>query len=208
MASSGFRYTPDIRTATEPWREKLGRDYESVVARLVDRDRALEDYVTGTGRPSPTAASLGDRVAFLLSPPECRVFNSGAQGTLSGTPLVLAYDSERYDPWLMHDTVTNPSRITFGVAGVYDLKGMIEWQLNAAGTREFAIRINGATYIAINEAPAANEAQGQTVATDYLMAAGDYAELIVKQTSGGGLNVNASGNFSGEFSARWAGLGT
>jgi hypothetical protein len=45
MANSGFRYTPDVRTATEPWREQLGHDYESVVARLVDRDRALEDYV-------------------------------------------------------------------------------------------------------------------------------------------------------------------
>lgn len=45
MANSGFRYTPDIRAAMEPWREKLGRDYESVVARLTDRDRALEDYV-------------------------------------------------------------------------------------------------------------------------------------------------------------------
>lgn len=61
---AGFRYVPDVQAALEPWREKLGQHYDEVVSKLVDRDRALEDYATLHGtlfttsttrpaRPSP-----------------------------------------------------------------------------------------------------------------------------------------------------------
>jgi hypothetical protein len=41
-----FRYPYDIASTLDPWRSELGGDFESVVARLADRDRALEDYIT------------------------------------------------------------------------------------------------------------------------------------------------------------------
>jgi hypothetical protein len=40
---AGFRYQPDVRTTLEPWREKLGAHFEEVAAKLMDRDRTLED---------------------------------------------------------------------------------------------------------------------------------------------------------------------
>jgi hypothetical protein len=45
MANNGFRYQPDIHSTLEPWREKLGSEFEQVTALLTDRDRAIEDYV-------------------------------------------------------------------------------------------------------------------------------------------------------------------
>lgn len=46
---NGFRYPVDIHTALEPWRQKLGSEFDSVVSRLSDRDRRLEDEF-GAGR--------------------------------------------------------------------------------------------------------------------------------------------------------------
>ena len=51
---NGFRFTWDIRNVLETWRSKLSgspinNDFDSVVSRLADRDRQLED-VLGTGR--------------------------------------------------------------------------------------------------------------------------------------------------------------
>lgn len=43
-----FRYGYDVQAAMEPWRDKLGDDFENVIARLSDRDRQLEDYLSKT----------------------------------------------------------------------------------------------------------------------------------------------------------------
>lgn len=45
MAERDFQYPYPIEAALDPWQEKLGDDYFDVVARLADRDRALEDYL-------------------------------------------------------------------------------------------------------------------------------------------------------------------
>lgn len=45
-----FRYGYDVQSAMEPWREKLGDDYENVLARLSDRDRQLEDFLSELGQ--------------------------------------------------------------------------------------------------------------------------------------------------------------
>lgn len=41
-----FRYPFDIHAVMAPWREKLGQDFDAVVAHLADRDRALEDRLS------------------------------------------------------------------------------------------------------------------------------------------------------------------
>lgn len=48
--SANFRYTPDIVSTIEPWRDELGRRFEDVVSRLADRDRQVEDYLSSLGR--------------------------------------------------------------------------------------------------------------------------------------------------------------
>lgn len=58
MAATGFRYPYDILATLEPWREKLGSEFDSVAARLTDRDRSLEDYVNQV---------IYDRVTSLIT---------------------------------------------------------------------------------------------------------------------------------------------
>jgi len=44
-ANAGFRYPSEVHIALEPWRSKLGADFDRVAALLLDRDRALEDHL-------------------------------------------------------------------------------------------------------------------------------------------------------------------
>lgn len=48
VRSYSFRYDPVIRETLMPWRDKLGNDFDTVVSRLTDRDRQIEDYLNLT----------------------------------------------------------------------------------------------------------------------------------------------------------------
>lgn len=160
-----------------------------------------------------TAADLNayqrDNVAWLgTDKPHCRVRNSAnISHTSSGSYQALTFNSERVDVGGMHDTVTNTGRITVpsGGGGLYLIGGCIEFAANATGLRGAQIRLNGTTVIAVQEAPSvgAGSAHPIMVTTAYQLAAGDYVELMGKQSSGGSLNMLATGNYSPEFWAIW-----
>jgi hypothetical protein len=213
MANNGFRYVPDVQVTLEPWRAHLGQHYDEVAAKLTDRDRSLEDYITGTGRPSPTAATLGDRVAFLLNPPACRVYHNANQSITDATETTVAFNSERYDTNTMHDTVTNNSRVTFNTAGVYVLTFCGLWPAAADYSLVYAtFRLNGATVLDLDQrgttAFSANHTMQLT--TTYQFAAADYVEVRVYQdnTANTARNLTVSANYSPELTATWVGLGT
>lgn len=55
-----FRYPFDVQSAMEPWRDKLGPDFDNVINRLSDRDRALEDALAMPWAPyTPTLTQTG-----------------------------------------------------------------------------------------------------------------------------------------------------
>lgn len=45
IVKRAFKFPFEAVATFEPWREKLGEDFDQVVAILSDRDRALEDYL-------------------------------------------------------------------------------------------------------------------------------------------------------------------
>lgn len=152
--------------------------------------------IVNTGVPGPAGSST-----FIGA----RVYHNANQSTTSTVILALAMNSERYDTNGFHDTVTNNSRLTVptGLGGYYLVTGHVEWAANAAGYRNLFIQVGGATVIAVEqveESDSASISVRQSLSTVYLLAAGDYVELMVQQNSGGALNVNATGNFSPEFS--------
>ena len=133
-----------------------------------------------------------------------RARNSAAIATNSGTATLMTLDSERWDTDTMHSTSTNTSRLTATTAGKYFISGSIEFASGfATGYRRAEIRLNGATVIASQDTtPPANNsitATRVTVSTHYNLAATDYVELLATQ-SAGTVNVNASANYSPEFS--------
>jgi hypothetical protein len=126
------------------------------------------------------------------------------QSITTATVTALTFTAaDRYDNGLLHDPAVNPSRITFTVPGVYVLAGFVEFVANATGYREAGFRVNGTILIGSTNIPtnSASVVTRLNPTAQYQFAASDYVELIVTQTSGGNLNVNATGNLSPEFAA-------
>ncbi|HEX2174158.1 MAG TPA: hypothetical protein VHL09_17125 [Dehalococcoidia bacterium] len=151
-----------------------------------------------------TAAKIADgqiTAAKLATQPAARVYHTAAQAIPNTTSTALAFDSERLDTDTIHDPATNNSRLTRQTPGLYLITGHVNWAANGSGNCCLSIRLNGATVIASQVSPniGAVNSHDQAIATLYPLAQGDYLELIVYQTSGGALDIQAAGNFSPEF---------
>lgn len=156
------------------------------------RIRALEDKLERLRK--------ADAVLTALS---CRVFNSAAISiTTSGVNQALTFNSETYDNGGFHDTGSNTGRLTFPNTGTYIVTGHAEFASNATGYRQLFIQRNGTDPLASILVPAVNGAVTVlSVATLFLFSANDYAELVVTQTSGGALNVDAVNFYTPYFAA-------
>lgn len=165
---------------------------------------------TGTTITSTWGNAVRTAEQFLANPPQCRVYNSAAISiAVSGTAQALTFNSERFDTDTMHDTVTNPGRITFKTAGAFHCWACVEFAANATGYRQIYFRKNGATIIAVQsmQAPPATVGGAMNLSVVYKFAVNDYIECFAAQSSGGALNVVANLEWSPEFGATYVGLG-
>jgi hypothetical protein len=138
--------------------------------------------------------------------PGCRVYNSGAITIANNTTTALTFDTERYDTDTMHSTSSNTSRITATTAGKYLIGGCVRFASNSTGARYLFVVLNGTTNIVASSMAAdANHYPDLNVSTVYDLAANDYIELAVNQSSGGNLDVSVNGNTSPEFWAQQIG---
>ena len=129
-----------------------------------------------------------------------RVYNSANISINNNTETALTFDTERYDTDTIHSTSSNTSRLTATTAGKYIISGNVSIATNSSGSRALIIYLNGSTKIA--QTHLQNNGAGNSdinISTIYSLAATDYVELFAYQSSGGSLNVNATGNFSPEF---------
>lgn len=164
-----------------------------LVNRVAQLDREIERLKVG---------ELGEMDRII---PACRVYNNAAISIPNNTVTALTFNSERWDTDDFHSTVTNTSRLTVPVAGLYYIHGHIQIAAGA-NVASVQIRLNGATYITRHSDPqSSTAAREMSVSTCYSLAASDYVELVVFQNSGGALNVNAVGNHSPEFGMTYLG---
>lgn len=122
----------------------------------------------------------------------CRVFHSANQATVTGVGLVVAFDSERFDTYAMHDVTTNNSRITFHRDGAYIVGCSIRFSADDAGVRDVVIRKNGSVVIARHNTPdigAVVAAIHINIETCYEFKKDDYVEVVATQTSGANVIV-------------------
>lgn len=106
----------------------------------------------------------------------------------------LALDSERWDTDAIHDLVTNNSRLTCVIAGIYEINGLVEFANNATGYRFARVLLNGATVLITDgelNLGASNDVW-MVLAKHWRLAVGDYIELQALQNSGGSLNAVAA----------------
>lgn len=145
-----------------------------------------------------------DRLADVEIPPfeiGCRLRNSSDIAAADSSAVILTFDTELFDTDSMHSTVTNTDRITINTPGKYAIWGNVQWEINTAGRRNIALRLNGdgVNELAVTELgadPITTAVVVQTVSTIYDLAAGDYLQLKVLQTSGGSLDVISRSHYS------------
>ena len=128
---------------------------------------------------------------FLIDPPACSVFNSAAVSVATGTSsTALTANSEQFDNNAMHSTATNTSRITIQTAGRYLFVATVAFAANATGNRRLAFRVNGSTvYESTLVGGTATNSIVLTAPRMLTLAAADYVEALIWQTSGGNLDV-------------------
>lgn len=144
----------------------------------------------------PILAAWGDQIRtnqeFFVDPPACSIYNSTTQSIATGaTGTALNANSEYYDNDSMHSTVSNTSRITIQTAGRYLFIATVQFAANATGNRRLAFVVNGTTTHESQLIAATTSANSVvlTAPRSLVLAASDYVEVVVWQTSGGNLNV-------------------
>lgn len=173
--------------------------------------------ITFTTGNALTAAQMNtyvrDNTNFLFSPPSCSVQRGAdltgitSTSTLSAVPFAPAGGVDWDTDPTMHSNTTNPSRITVHTAGLFHVSGGGKWAIASGGARYMAIRKNGGSNDLCNDSrlPLASDNSWQNVGADVSMAASDYIELYVAQTSGGSLTLLGSANGGAFLQIHWIG---
>lgn len=129
-----------------------------------------------------------------------RVYNSADISTSDSSPTTLTFNSERFDTHDYHGTIS-PSRLTAPVDGTYFICANVIFYGNATGTRTGLVQVNGGTVICGMMVDVDDTSTPyMNMPTVYQLEAGDYAEVIVSQSSGTALSVRSLSAFSPEFS--------
>lgn len=156
-------------------------------------------FAGSTFGTTSTSSALGQDIG-------CRVFHAANQSIPNNAVTILAFNSERYDTDVMHDTVTNNSRITVNKAGKYLVTANVQFDINATGRRLIGVVLNGTTEFARHAVgPSPADVTALHISTIRNLAKGDFLEVQVFQTSGAALNVTSVAQISPEFSAQLVG---
>jgi hypothetical protein len=155
--------------------------------------------LTGT-YPSPTIAPGAVGPSKIGTIPTVRAYNNSDETITNNTFQTLTFDTNRYDSGGLHSTSSNTSRLTAPIGGVYVITANVRWEDNATGLRALHVDktsgvvsgvVEGAsTVLGVDTGSIAR--QGQSVTTQIRLAAGDYLEVLVLQTSGGDLAVKST----------------
>jgi hypothetical protein len=135
-------------------------------------------------------------------PARCRVSKTADQSIPDNAPTVVTFDAEQFDTAGMHDNVTNNSRITIQTPGVYLIVGQASWATNASGRRDLSFKLNGnfasgsGPWGTLSK-PANAGFDAANISQVAVLAAADYVELSVFQSSGGALNLKGGASDTG-----------
>ena len=124
------------------------------------------------------AVAAAAAAVLQTAPPQCQVKKTTTQSISSASTATLTWNTEVFDTSVMHDNVTNNSRITIpATAGLYRVSAQLSLTSSGAALCMINIRKNDTTIIAqggcnaiMNYVGAAGNVSGlvQCVAGDYL----------------------------------------
>ena len=121
------------------------------------------------------------------------VQRTAAQSLSTDTFTPISFDTQNHSYGSMHSLTTNPTRVTFPVAGRYLFTGYTDYAANTTNNRQTAIRYNGTTYKGVAAIKSATALSTTAVFFAAIIdtLAGDYAELVGYQDSTASLDVTA-----------------
>lgn len=161
---------------------------------LTDQLTVNPNGITVAGTITEGSTLLTDKYQ-ILDAPVCRATRNGNQSINNTTWTKIDLDGEDIDPKAMHSTVTNITRVTVPVAGVYRVYGRVQYEANATGIRGIDFYKNNSglsltsTYV---DNLGAGTSASATNSAIVKCAANDYIEILGYQSSGGALNVQAA----------------
>jgi hypothetical protein len=142
--------------------------------------------------------------------PAARVVRSTNQKLTNNRFVVIAFDVEQFDTAAVHGP-PDPTRLTAPVAGVYEISGTACWEHDPDGHRALRLQVGGqADLVGVQDdaqdvnTPFALDSMCQNASTVAELAAGDFVQLQVLQSSGRTLGVVANA-FSPVLSMSWIG---
>lgn len=159
--------------------------------------QSTHDPTTGQVIPASWGDIVRNDLEYLArNKPHCRVFNNAGLTIATTTATVVTFNSESLDVGAMHSTVTNTGRITVpsGEGGWHGFGASGSWAANGTGYRSLLVRLNGVTGLIGEGKPPVAGGDGTDMViggSRYQLAAGDYVEALVYQTSGGNLAFNS-----------------
>ncbi len=199
----------------------------------VQPDGALSTFLKGvpvSRQIMPSLLGDGARVSLLLfddnnpadsmvvgvtSPnlrvPSCRVYRASPQSIPNGAQTALSFSAVRHDslaPTAPMWTLADPTHVIVRGPGLYVATACVEFDANAAGERTVAIFDTASSqFFAVEERGAVSgDTTDVTCGTGpFYLPAATSLQVLVFQTSGGALNVNAAPAYSPEFSVAMIG---
>ena len=130
-------------------------------------------------------AALDEAYTKILTPPKCFLMNDVSVPLGANSSVVIPFGTEIIDTHSMHDSITNNTRITIGIAGTYHIIGEAKFSGADGGVRGLKIRKNGTIDLALSQTPAATGGQIVVINIADLdsFIAGDYIELVAINTA-------------------------
>lgn len=177
----------------------------------------VPSYRTWVAGEVLTAANLNSNVRdagnfWLTNKPVCEARQATPQSIANSSWVSVTFDTNDYNNDSMHSTTTNTTRFTATTAGRYMFTAQCNFAANNTGARalKFAItRVAGVGLVsgAINKVgqiavPGSSLDISLCTTMVVYMAATDYVEAQVWQSSGGALNL-ASGDGQPRFQCLW-----
>lgn len=150
----------------------------------------------------PANDTWPDAVTAALTAYGCVLLRTADQTIGDGADEAVTFPSgsvtEVLDSHAFHNTGSNTDRITIPTDGDawYDIGACVEFAANATGHRQVWLTVNGTEVKGsrvTNNGFATVNPRLATPTLPYLLAAGDYVKVLVRQSSTGNLAIKADG---------------